>query len=264
MRTIKIASGDFKYGVYWNSGVISEFMNHNIPIFLKASGSSVLLIFFISKYKNNFFGKMIEFIKNSKILDRYFFKDSIYENLYNQALALWRLNRKKQFEFESHKELEKEFKNYFGNIKIKDLGNFFQIETYDILKKEIYNFSPDELYINALLSSFSSPPFFKYFEYNEKKLIPTAEISLCPLEIKNIDIVTSLECSLKLPIPKNGAEILLYSFFLRKKKLFDIITKDTDVLTPLKPASLSLSGASYNNAKKTAKLWIEKNLEVLE
>ncbi|WP_129409396.1 hypothetical protein [Marinitoga lauensis] len=68
---------------------------------------------------------------------------------------------------------------------------------------------------------------------------------------------------MKLPTPKNGAEILLYSFFLRKKKLFDIITKEKDVLTPLKLTSLSLSGASYNNAKKMAQSWINKNLEVI-
>ncbi|WGS65157.1 patatin-like phospholipase domain-containing protein [Marinitoga aeolica] len=263
MKEIKIASGDFKYGIYWNSGVIAEFINYNIPIFLRVSGISSLLIFFISKYKSNFFGKMIEFIKNSKILNRYFFKDKIYENLYNQAITLWKLNRKKQFEFESHKELEKELKNYFGNLKIKDLGNFFEIESYDISKNEIYNFSPDEYYIDALLASFSSPPFFKYFEYKEKWLVPTAEISLCPLKLDDIDVITSLECSLKLPTPKNGAEILLYSFFLRKKKLFDIITKEKDILTPLKLTSLSLSGASYNNAKKMAQLWINKNLEVL-
>ncbi|MBM7559812.1 hypothetical protein [Marinitoga litoralis] len=262
MEKIKIASGDFKYGLYWNSGVITEFINYDIPIFLRLSGISSLYPFFISKYKNNFFGKMIEFINNSKILNRYFFKDRIYENLYNQAITLWKLNRKKQFEFESHKELEKELKNYFGNIKIKDLGDNFEIESYDILKKEIYYFKPEDLYVDALLASFSSPPFFKYYEFEEKYLIPTAEISLCPLNIEDIDIITSLECSLKLPTPKNGAEILLFSFFLRKKKLFDIITKDKEVLSPLKISFESLSGASYNNAKKLAQMWINKKMEV--
>jgi len=118
------------------------------------------------------------------------------------------------------------------------------------------------LYVDALLASFSSPPFFKYYEFEEKYLIPTAEISLCPLNIEDIDIITSLECSLKLPTPKNGAEILLFSFFLRKKKLFDIITKDKEVLSPLKISFESLSGASYNNAKKLAQMWINKKMEV--
>lgn len=263
MKKINIASGDFKYGIYWNSGVISEFLNHDIPIFLRVSGISALLPFFISKYKKNFFGKNIEFIQNSKILNRYFFKDKIYENLYNQAIVLWKLNRKKQFEFESHKELKKELQSYFGNTKIGDIGDFFEIETYDIQKKEIYVFKPDEYLTDAILASFSSPPFFKYYEYEDKMLIPTAEISICPLKLEDINIITSLECSLKLPTPKNGAEILLYSFFLRKKKLFDILTKDIDVLTPIKLTSLSLSGASYNNARKTAQMWINKNMEVL-
>ncbi|GAB6188493.1 hypothetical protein JCM30566_02320 [Marinitoga arctica] len=260
MKEIKIGSGDFKYGLYWNSGVITEFLNYNIPIFIRASGISTLMIFFISKYKKNFFGKMIAFIKNSKILSRYFFKDKIYENLYNQALTLWKLNKKKQFEFESHKELKKELYDYFGNIKLKDLGDFFQIETYDVLNKNIYNFNYNEFYVDALLSSFSSPPFFKYYEYNKMYLVPTAEISLSPLYIDDLDIITSLECSLKLPNPKNGAEILLYSFFLRKKKLFDIITKEKEILSPLKISFESLSGASFNNAKKMTQLWINKKM----
>ncbi|OQY10953.1 MAG: hypothetical protein B6I29_00170 [Marinitoga sp. 4572_148] len=263
MYKIKIASGDFKFGLYWNSGVISEFLNNDIPIHLKTTGISTLFPFFISKYKKNFFGKMLEFINSSKVLTRYFFKDNIYEKLYNQAITLWKLNRKKHFEFESHKELQKEFKNYFGDIKIKDIGTFFQIETFDISKNEIYYFEPEDSYIDALLASFSFPPFFKYHSYKGRNLIPTAEISLSPLRIEDIDVVTSLEGCLKLPIPKNAAEISLYSFFLRKKKLFDIITKDKDVLTPINPHSTSLSGASYNNAKKSAQLWIEKNMEVL-
>ncbi|KAF2955345.1 hypothetical protein [Marinitoga sp. 38H-ov] len=262
MNKLKIASGDFKYGLYWNAGVITEFLNLNVPIYLRVSGISVLFPFFISKYNNNFFGKMIEFINNSKILNRYFFKDRIYDKLYNQAIALWKLNRKKQFEFESHIELEKELMAYFGNIKIKDLGDNFEIESYDILKKEVYYFKPNDLYVDALLASFSSPPFFKYYEYNNMYLIPTAEISLSPLKLDDIDLITSLECSLKLPTPKNGAEILLFSFFLRKKKLFDIITKDKDVLAPLKITFESLSGSSFNNARKFAKIWINKNMEV--
>ncbi|KLO22485.1 hypothetical protein X275_05990 [Marinitoga sp. 1197] len=262
MNRIKIAAGDIKYGIYWNSGIISQFLHQNVPVFLRVTGVSALLPFFISKYRKNFFGKMIEFIQNSKVLNRYFFKDKIYEKLYNQAIALWKLNKRKQFEFESHKELEKELKSYFGNTKIGELGDFFQIESYNIEKKEIYNFNLDELYVDALLASFSTPPFLKYYEYNKQKLIPSSEISLCPLNISDIDIITSLECSMVLPNPKNGAEILLYSFFLRKKKLFDIITKEKDILTPLKISFHSLSGAAYNNAKKIAQTWINKNLEV--
>ncbi|WP_129409397.1 hypothetical protein [Marinitoga lauensis] len=156
MKEIRIASGDFKYGIYWNSGIIAEFINHDIPIFLRVSGISSLIIFLYQNIKIIFW-KNDRIYKNSKILNRYFFKDKIYENLYNQAITLWKLNRKKQFEFESHKELEKELRNYFGNLKIKDLGSFFEIESYDISKNEIYNFSPNEYYIDALLASFSSP-----------------------------------------------------------------------------------------------------------
>ncbi|AEX84580.1 hypothetical protein XO10_00910 [Marinitoga sp. 1135] len=261
MSQIKIASGDFKYGLYWNAGVVSSFYEKKLNPFLKLSGISVLMPFFISKYKRNFFGKMIEFIENTKILNKFVFKDRIYENLYNQATALLKLNKKKQFEFESHTELTKELKAYFGNTKLSDLGDFFLIEAYDIKDNTIYYFQREELFVDALVASLSSPPYFKYYEYNDKFLIPSAEISLSPLNIENYDIITSYECSIKLPKPRNGAEILLYSFFLRKKELFGIITKDKDVICPQKVEFSALNAKTYMYAKRLADKWISDKLE---
>jgi hypothetical protein len=229
---MKIHIGGTLEGVYWTSGVLDNLIKNNMNLEIYATGASSLIGVFYSIYKKNFFAKLKAFIndKNNPLQNLMNYSD-MYKNRYSQATTLFKIGRSKDSLYK-HDELKDYFSDYFNEITLNDIEDNIHFELFNVSKEDAELLNGNVKLVDLLLAEFSYPPFYKYYEINEQKYIPTSYLSFIPWsELKNSTII-NFDYKISFPKPENGLEILLNASHNRTKKLFKLLTNKNKVLLP--------------------------------
>lgn len=250
---MKIHIGGTLEGIYWTSGVVDNIVKNDIDLEIYSTGASSLIAIFFSIYKKNFFAKLKSFVndKDNPLQNLLNYTD-MYKNRYSQATTLFKLGRSKDALYK-HEDLKSYLEDNFDGLKISDLKENVHFELFNITEENPEILSRDTKIVDLLLAQFSYPPFYKYYEINERKYIPTSYLSYIPwINIEN-SIIINFDMKIKYPKPQNGLEILLNASHNRTKKLFELLTENNNILIPDKISDEPLMISSFFQGQKESR-----------
>ncbi|MDK2945300.1 MAG: hypothetical protein PWQ85_44 [Geotoga sp.] len=229
---MKIHMGGTLEGLYWNSGVLDNLISNNIDLEIYTTGASSLIGVFYSIYKKNFFAKLKAFIndKNNPLQNLMNYPD-MYKSRYSQATTLFRIGRSREALYK-HEELKDYLEENFNGSTISEIDDNIHFELFNISSEKTEFVDKSIKIVDMLIAQFSYPPFYKYYEINEQKYIPTSYLSFIPWNELENSFVINFDYKIEFPRQKNGLEILLNASYNRTKKLFKLLTKDNKVLLP--------------------------------
>lgn len=231
---MKIHIGGTLEGIYWTSGVLDNLIKKNVDLKIYSTGASSLIGVFYSIYEKNFFAKLKAFINDkNNPLQNLMNPSEMYKNRYSQATTLFKIGRSKEALYK-HEELIEYFGNTFNELKVGDINENIHFELFNITDEKTEFVGKKVRIADMLTAQFSYPPFYKYFEINGEKYIPTSYLSFIPWNDLENSIVINFDYKIDFPQPENGIEILLNASHSRTKKLFNLLTKNNKILFPEK------------------------------